>query len=95
MNKVKTPLNFFHESQAWNIGHRGFFAGANYKKHVEEMARRESPFYFMKPREALVQGDGSSVVGVDYPPQTKELDYEVELVVLIWKNGSSVPKEKH
>ena len=48
----------------------------------------------MKPREALVQGNGSSVVGVDYPPQTKELDYEVELVVLIGKNGSMVPKEK-
>ena len=41
-----------------------------------------------------MQGNGSSVVGVDYP-QTKELDYEVELVVLIRKNGSMVPKEKH
>ena len=97
MDKVKTPLKFFHKSSSVEYKpSRVFCVGANYKKHVEEMGLpgRESPFYFMKPREALVQGNGSSVVGIDYPPQTKELDYEVELVVLIGKNGSMVPKEK-
>ena len=97
MDKVKTPLKFFHKSSSVEYKpSRVFCVGANYKKHVEEMGLpgRESPFYFMKPREALVQSNGSSVLGVDYPPQTKELDYEVELVVLIGKNGSMVPKEK-
>ena len=97
MDKVKTPPKFFHKSSSAEYRpSRVFCVGANYKKHVEEMGLpgRESPFYFMKPREALVQGNGASVVGIDYPPQTKELDYEVELVVLIGKNGSMVPKEK-
>ncbi len=97
MEKIKTPIKFSHESS--NVEYRPsrvFCVGANYKKHVEEMGLpgRESPFYFMKPREALIQGNGSSVVDVDYPSQTKELDYEVELVVLVGKYGAMVPQEK-
>ena len=97
MEKIKTPIKFSHESS--NVEYRPsrvFCVGANYKKHVEEMGLpgRESPFYFMKPREALIQGNGSSVVDVDYPSQTKELDYEVELVVLVGKYGAMIPQEK-
>ena len=96
MVKVKTPEKLFHISSS--VGYRPsriFCVGANYRKHVEEMGLpgRESPFYFMKPREALIQGDGLSTLAVDYPPQTKELDYEVELVVLIGQAGSMVPEE--
>ena len=97
MDKIKIPVKFSHESSNEEYRpSRVFCVGANYKKHVEEMGLpgRESPFYFMKPREALIQGNGSSVVDVDYPSQTKELDYEVELVVLVGKYGAMVPKEK-
>ena len=97
MEKIKTPIKFSHESSKVEYRpSRVFCVGANYKKHVEEMGLpgRESPFYFMKPREALIQGNGSSVVDVDYPSQTKELDYEVELVVLVGKYGAMVPQEK-
>ena len=96
MVTVKTPEKLFHTSSRTEYRpSRVFCVGANYKKHVEEMGLpgRESPFYFMKPREAIVQGDGSSILTVDYPSQTKELDHEVELVVLVGRHGSKVSKE--
>jgi fumarylpyruvate hydrolase len=62
--------------------------GRNYAAHAKEMGSsdREPPFFFFKPADAVVD-DGSSI---PYPPLTKNLHYEVELVVAIGKPGSNI-----
>jgi fumarylpyruvate hydrolase len=51
---------------------------------------REPPFFFCKPADAIVQNGGV----VPYPPQTKNLHYEFELVVAIGKRGANIPQDK-
>lgn len=62
--------------------------GRNYADHIREMGNdeREPPVFFQKPADAVV-GDGQSV---PYPPLTRELHFEVELVVAIGKGGRHV-----
>jgi fumarylpyruvate hydrolase len=50
---------------------------------------REPPFFFMKPADAVVD----SGTTIPYPPQTKELHYEMELVVALGQGGVDVPRE--
>ena len=67
--------------------------GRNYLEHIREMKEsdeRDPPFFFQKPRDAIVL----SGQGVPYPPQTDDFQFEVELVVAIGKAGRSVSKEK-
>ncbi len=69
--------------------HRIYCVGRNYRAHVVEMGGdpdRESPFYFTKPVDALVQS-GSEV---SYPPMTKDFQHEGELVVAIGVDGRDV-----
>jgi fumarylpyruvate hydrolase len=71
---------------------RIFCVGRNYADHAREMGHdpdRELPFFFCKPADALV-ADGSTV---PYPPQTKDLQHEVELVVAIGQGGADVARE--
>lgn len=61
---------------------RVYCVGRNYADHAKEMGGnpdREPPFFFMKPADAIVPGDG----GIPYPPKTKKLHHEVELVVAL------------
>lgn len=61
----------------------------NYADHAREMGadpRREPPFFFSKPADAIVPGGGP----VAYPPQTRNLHHEVELVAAIGRGGSDV-----
>jgi len=63
--------------------------GRNYEAHAREMGKdptREPPFFFTKPADAIVP-DGSAV---PYPPETKNLHYEMELVVVIGKDGFEI-----
>lgn len=62
--------------------------GRNYLEHIKEMGQdeREPPFFFAKPADAIV-GDGASV---PYPPLTKDLHHEVELVVALKGGGRNV-----
>jgi len=64
----------------------------NYSKHVEEMkgTAPENIMYFLKPSTAVV-GDGGSVV---LPKVSKEVHHEVELAVIIGKEGRNIPVEK-
>lgn len=48
-------------------------------------AERGQPTFFMKPADAIVVGHGDHI---PYPPGTKELHHEVELVVAL---GSDAP----
>jgi fumarylpyruvate hydrolase len=68
---------------------RIFCVGRNYAEHAIEMGSdptRELPFYFAKPADALV------VNGADmpYPPASKQLHHEMELVVAIGTGGRDI-----
>lgn len=71
---------------------RIYCVGRNYAAHVREMGGdpgREPPFFFMKPADAYVPS-GSSL---SYPPVTKDLHHEIELVVAIGRNGSNIAEK--
>src|SRR5215468_7192875 len=63
--------------------------GRNYLEHIREMGQdeREPPFFFAKPADAIVP-DGAMV---PYPPLTKDLHHEVELVVALKSGGRNIP----
>lgn len=68
---------------------RIFCVGRNYAAHAREMGRdpeREPPFFFLKPRDAVV--DSGAVV--PYPPQTTNFQHEIELVVAIGRAGAAI-----
>jgi len=65
---------------------RIFCVGQNYASHAREMGSdpaREPPFFFMKPAAALL-ADGAAL---PFPPRTRNLHHEVELVVAIGRGG--------
>jgi fumarylpyruvate hydrolase len=65
--------------------------GRNYLEHIKEMGQdaREPPFFFSKPADAVV-ADGGDGVTVPYPPLTKDLHHEVELMVALKGSGRNV-----
>jgi fumarylpyruvate hydrolase len=68
---------------------RIYCVGRNYAEHAREMGHdptRELPFYFMKPADALVLNGGD----MPYPPATKDLHHEMELVVAIGTGGKDI-----
>ena len=69
---------------------RIYCVGRNYLDHIREMKEadeRDPPFFFQKPRDAVV-GDGARV---PYPPFTSDFQFEVELVAALGKGGSNIP----
>lgn len=65
---------------------RIFCVGRNYAAHAREMGKdpdREPPFFFAKPADALVDDNAT----IAYPPLTKDLHHEAELVVAIGREG--------
>lgn len=69
---------------------RIFCVGRNYAEHAIEMGSdptREPPFYFTKPADAVVTGGAD----MPYPPASKELHHEMELVVAIGVGGANIP----
>jgi fumarylpyruvate hydrolase len=70
---------------------RIYCVGRNYMAHIREMGgdERDPPFYFAKPADAIVP-NGSTI---DYPPQTSNLHYEIELVAAIDKGGRDISEE--
>jgi len=71
---------------------RVWCVGRNYLEHIREMGQdeREPPFFFAKPADAIVP-DGAAV---PYPPLTKDLHFEVELVVALKSGGRNIPVAK-
>jgi len=68
---------------------RIFCVGRNYAEHAREMGHdpnREPPFFFTKPADAVVD-DGATL---PYPPHTKNLHHEAELVVAIGTGGADI-----
>ena len=71
---------------------RIYCVGRNYLDHIKEMKEadeRDPPFFFQKPRDAIVL-DGARV---PYPPFTSNFQFEVELVVALGKGGREVSVE--
>lgn len=71
---------------------RIFCVGRNYAAHVREMGKdpdREAPFFFTKPADAVV----ASGATIPYPPLTKNLHHEAELVVAIGREGFQIAEE--
>ena len=72
---------------------RIYCVGRNYAAHAREMGHdpdREPPFFFLKPADAIVPS-GSRV---PYPPLTRDLQYEIELVAAIGKGGADIPADQ-
>ena len=69
-----------------------FCLGRNYKEHAAERgaAAPEHPVYFTKAPETVV-GPNAKVI---HHNATKELDYEVELTVIIGSAGKDIPREQ-
>ncbi len=72
--------------------HRIYCVGRNYAEHAQEMGYtgREAPFFFLKPTDAIVSIEQGHPGTMPYPPLTKNLHYEVELVVAIGEGGSNI-----
>ena len=72
---------------------RIFCVGRNYAAHAREMGRdpdREPPFFFMKPADAILD-EGTQI---PYPPETKNYQYEMELIVAIGTGGVDISVDK-
>jgi fumarylpyruvate hydrolase len=68
---------------------RIYCVGRNYVDHIREMKEsdeRDPPFFFQKPRDAVVP-DGALV---PYPPLTSDFQFEVELVIAIGRGGRDI-----
>ena len=69
---------------------RIYCVGRNYAAHAREMGHnpdREEPFFFMKPADALLP-NGSVM---PYPPVTKDMHHEIEMVVALKSGGADIP----
>jgi fumarylpyruvate hydrolase len=66
--------------------------GRNYIEHIREMGQdeRAPPFFFAKPADAIVPDGGI----VPYPPLTKDMHHEIEMVVALKSGGSNINPEK-
>lgn len=71
---------------------RVYCVGRNYVAHAQEMgfSGREPPFFFLKPADAVVPAPAGQAIGIDYPPLTKDLHHEIELVVAIGEGGKQI-----
>jgi fumarylpyruvate hydrolase len=68
---------------------RVFCVGRNYAAHAREMGsdpNREPPFFFMKPNDALLLNGAD----MPYPPASKDLHHEMEMVVALGKGGAGI-----
>ena len=62
--------------------------GRNYAEHAKELKNEvpAAPVFFMKPDTALLKDDAPFY----YPSFSKDIHYEVELVIKICKNGKTI-----
>ncbi len=71
---------------------RIYCVGRNYAEHAREMGHDPNeapPFFFGKPADALVIGDGD----MPYPTETADLHHEIELVAALGSGGMDIPVE--
>jgi 2-keto-4-pentenoate hydratase/2-oxohepta-3-ene-1,7-dioic acid hydratase in catechol pathway len=76
-----------------------FCVGRNYREHIAEGERAQNvkigvtevPVFFTKPRTAVV-GPGAEVP--IFPHVSTQIDYEVELALVIGKGGRDIPRDR-
>ena len=76
---------------------RIYCIGRNYAAHAREMGsdpKREPPFFFQKPTDAIQIAPPGETIDHPYPTLTKNYHYEVELVAALAKGGRDVPAER-
>jgi len=63
--------------------------GLNYKDHAKEQGKDipDEPILFMKPRTAIIGPDQPII----RPKSVRQLDYEVELAIVIGRKGKNIP----
>lgn len=63
--------------------------GINYRSHASELKLQlpREPMFFYKPTSALI----GALDPIEYPPQSKRVDYEAEMAVVIGKTARNVP----
>lgn len=69
--------------------HRIYCVGRNYAEHAIEMGHdpnRDAPFFFQKNADSLVADGGT----FPYPPLTKDVHHEIELVVALGSGGADI-----
>ena len=66
--------------------------GKNYAAHAREMKSEvpREPIIFLKPPSSLI-GPNDKVI---LPPMSREVHHEVELAVIIGKNGKNIPQDE-
>ena len=66
--------------------------GMNYKSHIKEQDGRfpDKPVLFCKANSCIIKNEENII----YPSEVKELDYEVELAVIIGQKMKNIPAEK-
>lgn len=72
--------------------HRIYCVGRNYADHAIEMGHdpsKEAPFFFQKNPDNLVL-DGN----FPYPPQSHDVEHEIELVVAFKKGGDNLTRDE-
>lgn len=72
--------------------HRIYCVGRNYADHAIEMGHdpsKEAPFFFQKNPDNLVL-DGN----FPYPPQSHDVEHEIELVVALKKGGDNLTRDE-
>ncbi len=74
---------------------RVYCVGRNYAAHAREMGfdDRELPFFFCKPDNSIVVVPTGKTVEIAYPPQSKDFQHEIEMVVAIGKAGRDIAIE--
>lgn len=71
---------------------RIYCVGRNYRDHAAEMGmpQGEAPFFFSKPPDAAF----APAEPVPYPPATRALHHEVELVLALERGGADIPADE-
>ena len=79
------------DSQSFPV-RRIWCVGRNYLEHIREMGNdeRAPPFFFAKHAD-MIEPDGATI---PYPPLTKDLHHEVELIVAMKSGGLNIPADK-
>jgi fumarylpyruvate hydrolase len=72
---------------------RIYCIGRNYAAHAREMGgdpTRETPFFFLKPADALHYCAPGETVRHPYPPETANYHHEIEMVVALKSGGRDI-----
>lgn len=76
---------------------RIYCIGRNYAAHAREMGAdptRETPFFFMKPADAVAVCADPAPTAVPYPPGTDSYHHEIELVIALGSGGRDIPVDR-